>query len=63
MNSFVALICVVAIASVCAAPPKELGDEGQWDTWKSIHEKKYKNEYVENYRRWIWQANLKVSRK
>lgn len=61
MNSLVALICVVvAIASVRAAPaPEKLGDEGQWEAWKSVHEKKYKNGYVENYRKWIWQANLK----
>lgn len=63
MNSVIALlICAVAIASVCATPPKELGDDAQWNAWKSVYEKKYENEYVDNYRKWIWQANLKVSR-
>lgn len=56
-----ALICAtVVVAVVCAhGHLNELGDEAQWEAWKSVNGKKYKDKYEENYRYAIWQANLK----
>ena len=51
------------VCSACISHAKlELpGTDAEWAVWKKFYGKTYVNEYVENYRKAIWQANLEVS--
>lgn len=43
-----------------AVQNEALGNEGQWQVWKLVHEKKYGDIDEDQHRKAIWQANLKV---
>ena len=53
----VLFVCISQIHGKLELP----GNDAQWEVWKNIHNKNYENEYVENYRKAIWQANLEVN--
>jgi hypothetical protein len=54
---FVCFVCISQTYGKLQLP----GNDAEWEIWKKFHGKVYENEYVENYRKAIWQANLEVS--
>ncbi len=60
LSLFVWLAYFVCISQIHAKPELP-GNDAEWEIWKKFHGKTYENEYVENYRKAIWQANLVVS--
>lgn len=61
-TSFLFAFCLVCFVCVSEIHGKlDLpGNDAEWEIWKKVHGKTYENEYVENYRKAIWQANLEV---
>ena len=53
----VLFVCISQIYCKVELP----GNDAEWEVWKKFHDKTYENEYIENYRKAIWQANLEVS--
>lgn len=54
---FVLFVCILQVCSELELP----GSDAEWEVWKKFYGKTYENEYVENYRKAIWQATLEVS--
>lgn len=55
------VFCLVVYFSQTHGNPLELlGNDAEWQIWKEFHGKSYENEFVENYRKAIWIANLEV---
>ncbi|XP_067871961.1 cathepsin K-like [Heterodontus francisci] len=56
MELFLLMACV--LITICASSTTPSSNE-DWETWKTIHGKKYNSKKIESLRKGIWQNNLK----